>query len=147
MGKFDRVVFTRWVSESVESKATREAVFELLDFALKNAYKVEGGKDNKTFHYVVFTRSSAALLFYCSSGDVQMYLGNFPQLTNAQMSSFLSNFRSYDAFKYVMRYEDPRNRNRGGSQGFSIAETLVDHVIMKRFKSAVLKLQDEIAKA
>lgn len=53
MKEFDRVAFTELVATNCEEKATREAIFELLDFADHNALKVEGGLDSKSFHYMV----------------------------------------------------------------------------------------------
>ncbi len=144
MEYFDRAVFTALVAKSVEDKATREAIFDLLEFAQKHALKVLGGKGNKNFHYVVGTKSGSAMLFYCDScGDVEMALGNFPQLGVAAVSRFVRKLGALSpGFKYILRFED--SRKKGGTQGFWITETLVDPAIMKEFKAAILKLQDEI---
>lgn len=144
MEYFDRAVFTALVAKSVEDKATREAIFDLLEFAQKHALKVVGGKGNKNFHYVVGTRSGSAMLFYCDSGGgVEMALGNFPQLGAAVVSRFVRKLGALSpGFKYILRFED--SRKKGGTRGFWITETLVDPAIMKEFKAAILKLQDEI---
>lgn len=140
MQTFDRAVFTALVAERVEERATREAIFDLLEFAENNALKVVGGASNTNFHYVVGIRSGSAMLFYCdASGGVQMSLGNFPELSTAAVSRFLNKLRSSPGFKYIMRFQD--RRVKGGTQGFLIKETLVDPTIMKQFKAAVLDLQ------
>ncbi len=145
MGDFNRAIFTALVSENVPDKATREAIFELLDFSQKHALKVLGGKDNKNFHYVVSTVGGSAMLFYCSStGDVEIALGNFPQLRSSAVIRFVRRLGALSpAFKYVMRFED--KRKKGGTQGFLIKETLIDPTIMAAFKEGVLELQREIA--
>ena len=143
MLKFDRAIFTAFVAERIEDKATREAIFDLLEFALENALKVVGGASNTNFHYVVGTSNGSAMLFYCdASGGVQMSLGNFPELSTATVSKFLRNLGSSPGYKYVRRFED--RRLKGGTQGFLIKETLVDPTIMKKFKSAVIELQRTI---
>lgn len=145
MGDFNRAIFTALVSENVPDKATREAIFELLDFSQKHALKILGGKDNKSFHYVVSTVGGSAMLFYCSStGDVEIALGNFPHLRSSAVIRFVRRLGALSpAFKYVMRFED--KRKKGGTQGFLIKETLVDPTIMAAFKEGVLELQREIA--
>ena len=144
MGKFNRAIFTALVAENVPDKATREAIFELLDFSQRYALKVLGGKNNKTFHYVVSTFGGSAMLFYCgSTGDVEMALGNFPQLSSASVIRFVRELGELSpAFKYIQRFED--KRKKGGTQGFLIKETLVDPKIMKVFKKCVRELQREI---
>ena len=145
MGDFNRAIFTALVSENVPDKATREAIFELLDFSQKHALKVLGGKDNKNFHYVVSTVGGSAMLFYCSStGNAEIALGNFPQLRSSAVIRFVRRLGALSpAFKYVMRFED--KRKKGGTQGFLIKETLIDPTIMAAFKEGVLELQREIA--
>lgn len=144
MEYFDRGVFTALVAKNVEDKATREAIFDLLEFALKHALKVVGGKGNKTVHYVISTKTGSAMLFYFDSfGGVQMALGNFPQLGTAALSRFIRKLGALSSgFKYILRFED--SRKKGGTQGFLIKETLVDPVIMKEFKATILKLQNKI---
>ena len=144
MDNFNQARFTALVSENVPEKATREAIFELLDFSYKHALKVVGGKDNITFHYVVSTLSGSAMLFYCSSGgDIQIALGNFPQLRSSTVIRFVRGLGALSpAFKYVQRFED--KRKKGGRQGFLVKETLIDPKIMSAFKESVLKLQREI---
>ncbi len=144
MDYFNRAVFTALVARSVEDKATREAIFDLLEFAQKHALKVVAGEGNKNFHYVVGTRSGSAMLFYCdANGNVEMALGNFPQLGTAAVSRFVRKLGALSpAFEYLLRFED--RRKKGGTQGFKITETLVDPAIIKEFKAAVLKLHDEI---
>ena len=145
MGDFNRAIFTALVSENVPDKATREAIFELLEFSQKHALKVLSGKDNKNIHYVVSTVGGSAMLFYCTStGDVEIALGNFPQLRSSAVIRFVHRLGALSpAFKYVMRFED--KRKKGGTQGFLIKETLVDPTIMAAFKEGVLELQREIA--
>ena len=140
MLEFDRAEFTASVAERTEDKATREAIFELLEFAVKHAYKVVGGASNTNFHYMVATRNGTAMLFYCDSyGSVEMSLGNFPELSTKSVSKFLRKLGPSPGFKYVRRFED--RRLKGGSQGFLIKETLVDQTIMKRFQKAIMELQ------
>ncbi len=43
MENFNRAVFTALVAENVDSQATREAIFDLLEFAQKKALKVVSG--------------------------------------------------------------------------------------------------------
>ena len=126
MMNFNRAIFTDLVAENIDNKATREAVFDLLEFAQKHAFKVVSGKNHKTFHYVVSTRGGSAMLFYCSSdGDVQVALGNFPHLSTTAVSRFVGKLGSLSpAFKYILRFED--KRKKGGTQSFLIKETLVD---------------------
>ena len=144
MENFNRAVFTALVAENIDNQATREAIFDLLEFAQNHALKVVGGQNHKTFHYVVSTRGGSAMLFYCgSAGDVQIALGNFPHLRSDAVSRFVRKLRPLSpAFKYVLRFED--KRVKGGTQGFLIKETLVDPIIMKAFKAAVLELQSKI---
>lgn len=144
MDNFNRAIFTALVAENVPDKATREAIFELLDFSQKYALKVVGGKDNKNFHYVVSTLGGSAMLFYCDSyGDIEMALGNFSQLSSVAVIRFVRGLGALSpAFKYVQRFED--KRKKGGTQGFLIKETLVDPKIMAVFKKCVLELQREI---
>ena len=139
-----RAIFTALVAENTDNKATCEAIFDLLEFAQKHAFKVVGGQNYKTFHYVVSTRGGSAMLFYCSAtGDVQMTLGNFPHLSSTVVSRFVGKLGALSpAFKYILRFED--KREKGGTQGFLIKETLVDPSIMKAFKAAVLELQSVI---
>jgi hypothetical protein len=141
MVDFNRSTFTALVAASVEDRATREAIFELLDFSRKHALKVVGGKDNKTFHYMVSTSDGSAMLFYChSDGSVEVALGNFPQLRPATVRRFVRSLdRLGPAFRYVQRFED--RRKKGGTQGFAVQETLVDPRIMAAFEEAVLELQ------
>lgn len=144
MDKFNRAIFTALVAEDVPDKATREAIFELLDFSRKHAFKVVGGKDNKNFHYVVSTTGGSAMLFYCdSTGGVAMALGNFPQLSSAVVTRFVRKLGALSpAFQYIQRFED--KRKKGGLQIFLIKETLVDFKIMTVFKKCVLELQREL---
>ncbi len=144
MDKFNQAKFTALVAENVPEKATREAIFELLDFSKKHAFKVVGGKNNKNFHYVVSTLGGSAMLFYCdSTGDVEMALGNFPHLSSSAVSRFVHKLGSLSpAFNYILRFEDKRRKH--GTQGFLIKETLVDPTIMKAFKEAIIELQKEI---
>lgn len=144
MDNFNQAIFTALVAESVPDKATREAIFELLDFSQKHALRVVGGKDNKTFHYIVGTSDGSAMLFYChSDGDVEIALGNFPQLRSSAVQHFVRGLGVLSpAFKYVQRFED--KRRKGGTQGFLIRETLVDPKTMAAFKEGVLELQREI---
>lgn len=132
------------VAENIDNKATREAIFDLLEFAQKYAFKIVGGQNHKTFHYIVSTRDGSAMLFYCgSTGDVQVALGNFPHLSSTAVSRFVGKLGVLSpAFKYILRFED--KRKKGGTQGFLIKETLVDPTIMKAFKAAVLELQGAI---
>ena len=141
MDNFNRAIFTALVAENVPDKATREAIFELLDFSQKHALKVVGGKDNKNFHYIVSTNGGSAMLFYCdSTGCVAMALGNFPQLSSAAIIRFVRELGALSpAFKYIQRFED--KRKKGGLQIFLIKETLVDPNIMAVFKKCVLELQ------
>lgn len=140
MLKFDRAKFTAFVAERTEDKATREAIFELLEFALKHAFKVVGGASNTNFHYMVATKNGTSMLFYCdSSGGVQMSLGNFPELSTTSVSKFLRTLGPSPGFEYIRRFED--RRLKGGTQGFSIKETLVDPTIMKKFQEAIIQLQ------
>jgi hypothetical protein len=95
MAEFNRATFTALVAEKVEDKATRESIFDLLEFALKNALKVTAGAGTSNFHYVVGTRNGSAMLFYCDcSGWVWMALGNFPELSIAAVSRFLRKLSS-----------------------------------------------------
>ncbi len=144
METFNRAVFTALVAENIDNQATREAIFDLLEFAQKNALKVVGGQNHKTFHYVVSTRGGSAMLFYCSSGgDVQTALGNFRHLRSADVSRIVRKLYALSpAFEYLLRFED--KRVKGGTHGFLIKETLVDPIIMKAFKAAVLELQKKI---
>jgi hypothetical protein len=144
MDNFDQAKFTASVAENVSEKATREAIFELLKFSQKHAFKIVGGKNNKTFHYLVSTSDGSAMLFYCSStGDVQIALGNFPQLSSASVIRFVRKLGTLSpAFKFIQRFED--KRRKGGTRGFLIKETLVDPSIMVAFKKRVLELQREI---
>ncbi len=144
MDKFNRAIFTALVAEDVPDKATREAIFELLDFSRKYALKVVGGKDDKNFHYVVSTTGGSAMLFSCdSTGCVAMALGNFPRLSSTAVTRFVRELGALStAFEYVQRFED--KRKKGGLQFFLIKETLVDPKIMAVFKKGVLKLQQEI---
>jgi hypothetical protein len=141
---FDRAAFTALVATNIEGSATREAIFDLLDFSLKHAFKVTGGKDSRSFHYVVATRAGSAMLFYCGAhGDVEVALGNFPSLTTAEVSRFARRLSALSpGFRYLQRFED--RRLKGGTQGFLVNETLVDPGIMREFKAAVLALQEEI---
>ncbi len=142
MNDFNQAKYTALVAENVPDKATREAIFELLDFSQKHALKVIGGKDNKTFHYIVSTSCGSAMLFYChSNGIIEITLGNFPQLRSSVVRHFVRGLGVLSsAFKYVQRFED----KRGGPQHFVIKETLVDPNIMVAFKKGVLELQREI---
>ena len=148
MENFNRSVFTALVAENAINQATREAIFDLLDFAEKNASKVRGGKDHKTFHYMVRTRGGSEMLFSCDSyRGVYLALGNFPDLSSGEVSRFVRKLYALnrDAFKYIIRFED--KRVKGGLQGFSVNETLIDPQIMKKFKAAVLELQKKIESA
>jgi len=144
MENFDRAAFTAQVAENADNQATREAIFDLLEFAQKNALKLVGGQNHKTFHYVVSTRGGSAMLFYCDSyGNVEIALGNFPHLSSVAVSRFVRKLGALSpAFEYILRFED--KRKKGGTQSFLIKETLVDPMIMKAFKAAVLELQSEI---
>ncbi len=144
MDEFNQAIFTALVAEDVPDKATREAIFELLDFSRKHALKVIGGKDNKNFHYVVSTTGGSAMLFYCdSTGCVAIALGNFPRLSSAAVIRFVRELGALSpAFKYIQRFED--KRKKGGLQIFLIKETLIDPKIMAVFKKCVLELQREI---
>ena len=146
MANFDRAKFTALVAENTDNPATREEIFDLLHFAEKNAYKVRGGQNQKSFHYMVRTRGGHEMLFLCNSfGYVEVALGNFlQQLSSRDVSHFVRKLGvlSPDAFKYILRFED--KRKKGGLQGFAIKETLVDPIIMKAFKAAVLELQSKI---
>ena len=100
--EFNRAKFTAFVAEHTEDKATREAIFELLEFALKHAFKVVGGASDTNFHYMVATRSGTATLFYCDScGGVEMALGNFPELSTASVSKFLRTLGPSPGFQYI----------------------------------------------
>ncbi|MEE9201763.1 MAG: hypothetical protein V3U31_01030 [Dehalococcoidia bacterium] len=144
MYDFNQARFTALVAESVPEKAIREAIFELLDFSHKHALKVVGGKDDRTFHYIVSTSGGSAMLFYCdSAGGVSIALGNFPQLRPRAVQRFVRKLGALSpAFKYVQRFED--RRRKGGTQLFLIEETLVDPRTMAAFKRGVLELQREI---
>ena len=144
MENFNRAKFTALVAENIDNQATREAIFDLLEFAQKNAFKVVGGQNHKSFHYVVSTRGGSAKLFYCYSyGYVEVALGNFRHLSSTTVSRFVRKLGALSpAFKYILRFED--KREKGGTQGFLIKETLVDPIIMKAFKAAVLELQSKI---
>lgn len=147
MIEFDRATFTSCVANNTKEKATREAIFELLDFALNNAFKVAGGAGNGTFHYLVKTTCGTATLFYCASnGDVTMYFGSsFDTLTDATVSRVVRKLNTLsNAFEYFLRYED--YRSPGGCRTFQIKATLIDPKIMKGFQDAVLELQKEISK-
>ena len=144
MANFARAKFTALVAENTDNKATREAIFDLLEFAQKNAFKVRGGQNHKTFHYVVSTKGGSAMLFYCDSyGGVEVALGNFIHLRSADVSRFVRKLHAVSpAFDYLLGFED--KRVKGGLQGFPVQETLVDPIIMKAFKEAVLELQSKI---
>lgn len=144
MLKFDRARFTAFVAERTEDKATREAIFELLEFSLRHAFKVVGGASNTNFHHVVATKNGSAMLFYCdSSGGVEMSLGNFPELSTVSVSKCLRMLGPSPGFEYIRRFED--RRLKGGRQGFLIKETLVDPTVMKNFQEAIIQLQCTIA--
>lgn len=145
MENFNRAAFTALVAENSGNEPTLKAIFDLLEFADKNALIVRGGKDDKTFHYTVSTRGGSEMLFYCDSyGGVAIYLSNFPQLKSADVSRFVRKLYALDpdAFKYILGFEE--KRVKGGAQVFSIKETLVNPKIMKAFKAAILEIQKKI---
>ena len=144
MGHFDRAAFTAWVAKNSQEKATNDALFELLEFSEKKAFKIRGGKDSKTFQYIVRTADGADMLFFCDCSSVTMTLGNFPQLSQTAISHFVRKLHELNnGFDYLLRIED----NQSSRPCFSINETLVDPTISKAFKEAVLELQYEIGTA
>jgi len=144
MNEFNQARFTALVAENVPEQATREAIFDLLDFSHENALKVVGGQDSKTFHYIVINKVGSSMLFYCdSSGSVQIALGNFPQLRQSVVIRYVRRLGALSpAFRYIQRFED--KRVKGGTQSFYIKETLVNPKIMAVFKKWVLELQQQI---
>jgi len=141
---FNEATYTALVAENVPDEATRQGIFGLLEFSQNHALKVVGGKENRTFHYAVSTSGGSATLFYCDSyGRVDIALGNFPQLCSSAVTCFARTLGALSpAFGYVERLED--RRKKGGTQGFLVKETLVNHRIMEAFQAAIRKLQDEI---
>ena len=145
MEYFDRAEFIRLVDKSIEGKATREATFDLLEFSQKYAFKIAGGKDNKSFHYIVSTSNRSDELFHCDyTGNVWLTFGNFPELSSDIVTQFIYKLLNLNptGFMYILPLK--YNLMKGKRQGFCIEDTLVNPAIMQEFKTGILKLQNEI---
>jgi len=148
---FNRSEFTKQVIEKIPNEATRNAIFDLLDWSinqsLKNpSVKIEGVQNNISFHYVVDTIMGSAKLFYCyASGEVNIALGNFTALNSNAKRRFVNKLCALgDGFKYIARLIDNEPKAR---ELFLVEETLVDPYIMKTFKEAIEDIQMEIPKS
>ncbi len=139
MNEFHEAAFTTLVAENVPEESTRRAIFDLLEFSKKNAFKVNGGKENRTFQYLVLTDYGSSLLFNCDSGGgVGVYLGNFNQIKQSTIAKLVRDLCALSpAFEYIQRFED----NRGGFHIFGIKETLVNPNLMTAFQNWILQIQ------
>ena len=144
MGKgqsFDRARFVANVADNKHlSEAVRNAIFELLDFAEKNAEEVRGGSAKfGSFHYAISIANRIVNLFTCdSSGYVSTSLGSFQQLVrNKTLKRFSSRLIDIPGIEENVRKYHTR-------PGFSINKTIVDPKMMSRYQSAILRFQADI---
>jgi len=140
---FDMANFRRRVTETVQLKAIRDAIFELLKFAEDNADVIQGGSSTSgSFHYRINVSNQTKTLFTCDgSGYVSVSLGSFagaipvrpivPGPLIARLRSELARIPGFESFSKDYPYRP----------GFEIARTIVDSNVMARFKKAVLKFQ------
>ena len=138
---FDRAQFVASVADNkCLNEAVRSAIFELLDFAERNAKEVRGGSGKSvTFHYAISVANRNVNLFTCDpSGYVSTSLGNFRQLVrNKALNRFSSRLIAIPGIAENVRKYHTR-------PGFSINKTIVDPKMMSKYQSAILRFQADI---
>lgn len=142
IGDFHVADFRRTVAETVQIEAVRNAIYELLRFAEKNADRIEGGSAMVgSFHYRINVRSQTITLFTCNaSGYVSVSLGNFvgwkpvvPGALILRLRSTLARIPGFESF----------SKDYPTRPGFLIAQTVVDPNVMGSFQNAILKFQKD----
>lgn len=135
---FSRAKYTEFIAANVENKAVRESLFELLNFAAENAYKIKRGQGEWNLHYIIQAYNGSSMLFSWNTSSVEVRLGNFPFVDNDVKNCFVEKLTSSsDGFNYLERLiEDGKT-----VESFSIIETIVDPNIMRVFQEAVLYFQ------
>lgn len=137
---FDIVDFREKVAKNVPNAAVRVAIDTLYRFAEDNASKIKGGESGcGSFHYQIDIVNRTLTLFTVSGdGEVSVSLGNFvrrPPIvrgrTIANLRSTLAKIPGFDNFSkdYPVR------------PGFTIAKTVINPAVMKRFQTAILRFQ------
>jgi hypothetical protein len=138
---FTRSEYIDYITNVVENETMLDVLITLLDFAIKNAYKVKKGQGEWNLQYRIKTWDSTAMLYGWDRGYVYVRLGNFPWMHPRTKSSFVNSLTKLsDGFEYLKRLIDQGKIE----EQFSIKETLVDPAIMSAFQKTVLIFQDKV---
>ena len=137
--RFNRAQFVAGVAQ-LANEAVRNAIFELLSFAERNADDIRNGRaERDSFHYAIGIGNRIENLFTCdASGYVSVSFSNFGHLAaNKTLRNLRIRLSRIPGIKEnVQKYH--------ARPGFLISHTIVDPKIMSRFKRAILSFQKEI---